>query len=417
MSVDEDETSKPVDRTRRALVDAGWKLLDGITVGEALESLTAQEIAREAGRSERTFWNHFGDWDRYTSELLADIPRRGPMEPDDDSDAVGVVDHALAGSNRSGLPDLARLAALANWTEVMQPGELLALRRQLFLLSRTGAEPGIAHTVGSDYYGRYIPMLQAIYEKTGVEAAVAPLPPLGWEQFTRTLAALSEGFSMQAVADPKAVTAEFVTEATAAVALSLLSPLETPETAAERSVAFAGPGSEVRDDPDLVEMARSCRPLIEANGGLVSWTSVADLVGVTPLEIRNRAQRLSVLEALAFSESEPFALEDGAHEGDPPRRALEGICRLVRAARADAVCGASLLAERLRPGRDREVVRSLVPLGAGLAETLGESPRSCHDRIANVALCAALSDTASSPADVAELAWASHPTRGSGSDA
>jgi AcrR family transcriptional regulator len=409
-SVDEDKTAgRSADRTRRALIDAGWSLLDGITVGEALESLTGAKIARAAGRSERTFWNHFRDWEHYTSELLADMPRRGPMEPEDEYDAVGVVDDALAAPSRSGLPGLVRFAALANWTEQALDEELMAFRRQMFLLSRTGAQPDIAGVVGSDYYGRYIPMLQAVYEAVGEQAGVGPMPPLDWEGFTRTLAALTEGLLMQNVADPRAVTEDFVTEVTTAVALAFLSPTEVAEAFSDREAAFGDPGSGLLPDQMVVDIARSCRPLIDSQGGLTGWGQVSDLVGMPVVDLRNCAQRLSVLEALAFDDPRPFIALTGEVGDDAAGRAFEGICRLTRSARADSVCAASLLSERVAPGGDTDAVRSLVPLGSDLAETLGESTRSHHERIVNIALSAALSDSASSPAEVAELSLAAHP--------
>jgi AcrR family transcriptional regulator len=408
--VDEDKTvGRSADRTRRALIDAGWSLLDGITVSEALESLTGAKIARAAGRSERTFWNHFRDWEHYTSELLADMPRRGPMEPEGEYDAVGVVDDALAEPSRSALPGLVRFAALANWTEQTRDTELMALRRQLFLLSRTGAQPDIADVVGSDYYGRYIPMLQAIYEAAGVQAGVGPMAPLDWEGFTRALAALSEGLLMQNVADPRAVTEDFATEVTAAVALALLSPAEAAETLSDREAAFGDPGSGLVPDPMVVDIARSCRPLIHSEGGLSGWGQVADLVGIPVVDLRNCAQRLSVLEALAFDEPRPFSAVAGEVGDDAAGRAFEGLCRLVRSARSDSVCAGSLLSERVRPGADSAVLHSLVPLGSDLAETLGESVRSHHERILNIALSAALSDSSTSPAEVAGLSLAAHP--------
>ncbi|MGI9578475.1 MAG: hypothetical protein ACR2OH_09770, partial [Microthrixaceae bacterium] len=254
----------------------------------------------------------------------------------------------------------------------------------------------------------FIPMLQAIYESTGRDAAVGPPDPLTWEQFTRTLAALSEGLVMQSVADPETITAEFVTEATAAVALALLSPMESDEGVEEREAAFADGAGGIDRDFGLVEIAQKCRPLISSEGSLRSWTSVADAVGLPVLELRNRAQRLSVLEALAFSEPQPFAGID--HGADMRRQVFEGICALVRAARTDSKCAQSLLAERLCSGRDGQAVRALLPLGEALADLLDEPLRSHHDRVVNVALCAAVSDAASSPADAAELACAAHPT-------
>ena len=396
------------DRTHSALLEAGWTLLDGITVGEAVESLTAAQIATEAGRSERTFWNHFEDWDAYICELLAAIPRRGPMDPEDPLSPVFAVDDALTGASRRALAELIRGAAAANWEANQQPEELPMFRRQLFLISRSSAEPEIAAAVGPEYYGYYLRTMQQIYEATGAQAAVVPAPPLDWELLARVMAALTEGFLMQGIAAPDTVSADFVADVTATVALSLLTPAENPAPLGESAASFSGPETELVQDIALVELAEACRPLIAEQAGLRHWSQVAEVAGRPVAETRALARRLRVLEALAFTESDPFEAVDGGV--DSTTRAFEGFCRLVRAARGEPVCAASLLAERVAPLGDAAVIRRLLPLGGALANALDESHRSHHERMVNVVLTMALSDTVCSPAEAAAAGLGVHPT-------
>ena len=55
------------------------------------------------------------------------------------------------------------------------------------------------------------------------------------------------------------------------------------------------------------------------------------------------------------------------------------------------------------------MIRTLVALGDGLAELTGERPASVHERVVNVALAGALSDSTASPVDSAYAAASIHP--------
>ncbi|MCB0953761.1 MAG: hypothetical protein KDB13_13810, partial [Microthrixaceae bacterium] len=88
------------------------------------------DIAARASRSERSFWNHFEDWDAFVEVLVSNIPRRGPMHSEDGYSAVDVVDATLVAATREVVPVLVRAAAEGNWNEVTRPAELTAIRRQ-----------------------------------------------------------------------------------------------------------------------------------------------------------------------------------------------------------------------------------------------------------------------------------------------
>lgn len=393
-------------QSRERFISAGWELIDEVGLLDALRSITVADVSERAGRSERTFWNHFADWSSYVEVLVSNIPRRGPMVDDGEYTAVDVVDEALVAATREALPELARAAAEGNWVEVTQPEELTAFRRQLLLTSRATEENSLREVLGRDYYGAFLPRLQRIYEQTAAAAKVRPLDPFDFEQFTRLLAALSEGLLLQHLADPSQVSTEFVVDATVAVGMTLLAPEELHRGLGHLAAEVAVSPGPVEAGPETLELAGRCRDLVTTHGRLAHWGEVAAACGSDETELRRRVQRLSVLGALCFGDNLPLdVVRDTPHDW---------LCQLVRVARRDPWCAHCSLTERLSEAPDAAAIRSLVPLGAEFASIVGERPASVHERVVNVALAGALSDTASAPADTAHAAIAVHPTlRGS----
>ena len=260
--------------------------------------------------------------------------------------------------------------------------------------------------LGHDYYGLYLPRLQAIYQATGAMARIVPLGGFTWSHFTRILAALAEGLQLQSIARQDEITAGFVTDALSSVALALLTTEESGESIAGREAAFAVQPAPLEPDPRLVELAVRCRPLVAGDFG---WPDVAEATDLDEREARASFQRLSVVCALAFG-SHGEMLEEQAAGPDHPRerRVVDLLCALVRAARNDPRCAHALLSERLDPDGDAQVVERLVPLGRAIAAAAGEDCRRVHDRMVNTALAAALTDRSAAPADIAVAALAAH---------
>jgi hypothetical protein len=276
----------------------------------------------------------------------------------------------------------------------------------MLLASRSAAHGGLPDVLGRDYYGLYLPRLQAIYQATGAMARVVPLGGFTWSHFTRILAALAEGLQMQSIARQDEVTAGFVTDALSSVALALLTTEESGESVAGREAAFAVQPAPLESDPRLVELALRCRPLVDAELG---WPDVAEATGLDERTARARFQRLSVVRALAFGSHGEVLGEQATGPGHlPERRVTDLLCALVRAARNDPQCAHALLSERLDPAGDAPVVERLVPLGDAVAAAAGEECRRVHERMANISLAAALTDRSAAPADIAAAALGAH---------
>ena len=387
--------------------------MDEVGIAEALQTISVADIARRSGRSERTFWNHFATWDSYVEALVSRIPRRGPMESADDHGAVETVNEVLVATSRAGFPDLVRAAAEGNWLEVTREPELRAFRRQIFLASRTDPDNHLAEVLGRDYYGVYLPALQEIYEHFGSEVGATPIEPFDFEDLTRLLAALSEGLLLQFLATPEMITTEFVSDATAAVALSLLRRSEAGSRLASLEAEMAFDPGPVSGDAALVRDARRCADLVEQRHGALTWSEVADVLGSGERAVRDRFQRIGVLAALAFGTGAGAERSRPVEEGldEHMRRRLTGadcLCGMVRRARKQPFAASQLLAERLLGGDDTAVVAQLVPLGQHLAAAMGETGGPVHERIVNVALAVALSDRSTSPAEVAEAGLVVH---------
>lgn len=385
--------------TRRRLIRAGWDLVDEVGLTEA---------------------------------LVSNIPRRGPMEETDEYGAVRAVDEALVASSRKLLPKLARAAAEGNWSEVTQPEELKAFRRQLLLASRADGDNRLTEVLGRDYYGAYLPRLQRIYEETGAHTRTQPIAPFDHEDFTRILAALSEGLLIQYIADPQRTTTRFVTDATVAVALSLLTPQEQPETIEDIEASMGAFGAPLEADPRMTIWAAACKELAERGDEPIEWVEVARLTGVAQAELMSSLQRLEVLGSLVFGEFMAGAADTsrdwrgstgtiepprGKDQGGPVESLLgvtNWLCTLVRTARTHTWGARCPLQERLRPGEDATIIARMVPLGETVSGLLGERPRSVHDRMVNTNIAAALSDDSAAPGELAHCATELHPGLRSG---
>lgn len=420
--------SKGTGESRRRLISAGWDLVDEIGLSKALDTISVADVAERAERSERTFWNHFDTWNSYVEALVSNIPKRGPMESGDDHDAVQVVDRALAGASRQVMPALVRAAARSNWEEATRSEELKAFRRQLLLTSRVDADNRLTDVLGRDYYGVYLPSLQRIYEQTCAHARMQPIEPFGFAELTRILAALSEGLLLQHIANPEVFTEDFVTDATVAVALSLLTADDSPHSVGDieaRSGVLAEP---IKPRPEMTRWAASCRELVDGRETAPQWSEVAQATGVPQGELRSALQRMAVLGSLVFGQLAAADKGGETNENSLPVNkntatrgtttedsgrselvAANWLCRLVRVARRQPWSAGCLLHERILPGSDVATIRNLVPLGPELAATLGEEAHSVHDRMINAVLAAGLSDDSASPAEIAQCAMQLHP--------
>lgn len=410
--------------TTRRLISAGWDLIDEVGLLEALDTISVADVARRAERSERTFWNHFATWDSYVEALVSNIPRRGPMEETDAYGAVQAVDEALVPGSRKLLPELARAAAEGNWGEVTRPEELKAFRRQLLLASRADGDNRLTEVLGRDYYGAYLPRLQRIYEETGAHTRTEPIAPFDHEDFTRILAALSEGLLIQYIADPERTTVRFVADATVAVALSLLTPQEEPGSIEDIEAHMGAFGGSLEADPRMTTWAVACKELAERRDEPIGWGDVARATGVARIDLVSSLQRLEVLGSLVFGEfmaeateafrevrgsTEPHRSEDHGDSNGPLLSVTNWLCELARTARMHPWGARCLLQERLKPGEDAATIAQMVPLGGAISDLLDEHPRSVHDRMVNITLAAALSDNSAAPAEIAHSATELHP--------
>lgn len=413
--------------TRRRLISAGWDLVDDVALRDALDSIAVADVARRAGRSERTFWNHFRTWDDFINALVSNIPMRGGAEGVDTYPAIRAVDAALLPSSRKALAGLARSAAEDIWTEISGPEELRAFRRQLLLASRADGDNHLREVLGRDYYGQYIPRLRRIYENTGTQTHTEPIDPFSFDDFARILSALTEGLLIQYIADPDRMTVRFATDATIAVGLSLLTPKERPGSIDEVVASISTVGAPLEEDPRMTTWAAACVDLAQRRDEAIEWRDAARATGVTRSELMSCLLRLEVLGSLMFGvlmERSETASGDSrvtnSTSGEAGRNTRGGadesllavtdwLCRLARTARSHSWCARSLLQERLRPDGDAALIRSMVPLGGALSGLLDEPSRSVHDRMVNSTLAAALSDDSASPAELAYCTVQLHP--------
>lgn len=406
-------------KTRKAFLDAGWALLNELRLSEIFGALNVDVIAGRAGRSERSFWNHFPDWQSYVDALIADIPRLRDLRESENWLPIQVVRDLLEGSERDVLPELLEQATRDNWDAIHRPEEKAGFVRQLLLLSRVHTEPGLGEVLFRDYWGMHHGRYTAIYEATGEMLGMEPIPPLTWARFARLLTALIEGMELVSVCTQGSEVPEDLPAAMSALGLVLLRPVGSGETIDSRRALLLArsdaPLSETGHSTDLVACSRTAVEMLEHSDGPLwnlttapgwphdLWEALATVTGEPHLTLRDRLQRPEMVGALAFGTHLPLGVSRRPNaENWKLTLAVDWSSALARAARHDPWCAHGLLSERLRHGETGERLKRFVNPGAELAELLGGPRRSVHDRSVNIVLTAALSDDSASPAEIAQ---------------
>lgn len=410
-------TDPRAERTRRQFIDAGWALLNELRLSEVFGAMTVGTIAARAERSERSFWNHFTDWQSYVDSLIADIPRLRDLGEDETWAPIEVVREVLEGAERSVLPALIEQATSDNWDAMHLPEELDGLMRQLLLLSRVPDEPRLGEALLGNYWGMHHSRYTRIYEATGQALGVEPIPPLCWADFTRVLTALMEGIEFQSICRPGEGMPPELPIAVSSLGLALLRPVGSEESLASRRAVLLARSEGALHHPtgDLAIACREAVCALEATHGDMwdvttdrswphnLWEALANATGRPQLQLRDDLQRPEMIGALAFSTNLPLGVSRRPNDGSDWMLTLtvDWLCALARAARADPWCAHGLLTERLRPGGDKERLLTAVNPGEEFATLLGGPTRLAHHRSVNMTLTAALSDDSVSPAEIA----------------
>ncbi len=398
--------------TRAHLLTAGWEVLDHLRVDQIFDAVPARTVAEHAGESERALRHHYPTGDEFGAALL-DLPLPTGFFGDGlDYGSVQALTDILSELDPAETVDAVRAAAEANWREVTQPDSARSVRRQLFLLSRLEAHPELADRLRDEYYGRYLPLFGAAYRAAIDRAGRSLLEPFTLDEFTATLAALSEGFLLQWMADPERITADLVSRVSVAVALSFTVAPDDPRHSLDdlEGTAVAAPE---RVTPGDERIAARCLELFRTGLDHVSWSGAATQCGLSVVDLRSRFPSMRALAAAAFSAHLPAIERSGSSNQDrDPRRALpDTLCELVRCVRHDPWCAQALLTERHCAANSGEPwVFEIVPVDAAVLSGAQMLSPSAARRVVDTTLTLAATEPTASPASIA--GWAA----GVGSD-
>ncbi|MFV0316476.1 MAG: TetR/AcrR family transcriptional regulator [Microthrixaceae bacterium] len=403
-------TDRRAIETRRRFIDAGWEMLDELQLAEILRNISVERLAERAGRSERSFWNHFGDLESFVRALLAEVPRVSPTR-EDPWLPLAALEQDLAGVSRRDIPDALRLASLNNWSHLHDPVEVTTFLRQLLLVSRVPSEPSIAPALRERYWGTYIPELEALYQSVGASIGVRPVSPLSWDDLTITINALVEGLQLHRITAPDRFNDEQVGEIIALAGLGLITTEDGPQRLEDRAAVIAGPQvplwrAEHGVGPATVQLVHRWLTESSAPRSEPDWHGLVELLDRPRYDITEHLGRTEILGALAMGELITRAAP--TPPPDCPESALTAwLCELVEQFRSEPWCASCLLSERLRADTDLDIA-TVVPLGPDLARALDDKPGAVHDTICNVLLTCSLSGDASPPDEVASVALALH---------
>jgi AcrR family transcriptional regulator len=186
--------------TRRDLLEAGARVLDGQPVGTVFDQLKPSEVAREAGRTIGAFYHHWDTQDDYKHDLIEHVvasDRLPIMAPAAPETLEAEIEGGLS------LEDAVLRHAAENFAAVDRSPYL---RLQMALWSKH-EDPTITE------------QLKKVYEQTDQaltplcgtmlsEHGLRPRPPFTLEHIVVVLTALLEGLALRHAVQPEVVPSE-----------------------------------------------------------------------------------------------------------------------------------------------------------------------------------------------------------------
>jgi len=371
--------NKRGERTRGELVDAGWRIVDRMGLGELLACLTPSDVAREAGRTTGAFFHHFTSLEPFIDAMVGQFAREF------DFDRMDIIMKVGERARESPRGELVRELATAEWEIVTGDQRHRTMFRRLFLLTAaaefrdegSGSRGAPMGTDGSERAGRtdvvrasawddivesMVPHLEAFWAATGRTV----MPPFTFEEVALLNVALELGLiAASAVGTP--IDTGLLGRASVVLTSGLTTPIAHSVTLGDLDAAIEPAGDpasraelEVILDRGNLEAIRS---LAGQYGSDIRMSGIADSCGVSAAvaaQMFGSTRRACAL-TVRLELPEAIAATERFRHIDSARSLFEGLMILTRAARENPVCAAAFLAEMLLE-QDVAELRRLVPV-------------------------------------------------------
>ena len=407
--------------TRAALVDAGWRLVDRMTIADLLASLQASDVAREAGRTSGAFFHHFDSPDDFVAAMVEAF-RLGV-----DGDRLKEVIEASAAAPLPNVAQLLRDTAGAAWDVWSTDAHVALELRRFLLLTALGDRPGSVGEVPSHMevvrtavWDQHLDALELGFKEHWARIGREPREPFDHRSVALVITSMLMGMSM-ANASGVDVPTEVVAEMMPALIAGMSRPVGRLGDNEALDAELEPPGVVAAaldlDDPATAEMLVRIGDRARADGIGVQMLAIAAAAGVSlraavaMFGTPRRAAALSVRGDLEEIREGGWRYLDS----DPQRALCDVLVSLARTARRWGSVAFALLDERA--GVDRSVnpptraeILEQVPLAGIVVEPirrLGAVPEAklvdTADLVIDVVLQVAASRVRMAPHDVASL--------------
>jgi len=406
--------------TRAALVDAGWRLVEGMTISQLFASLTATDVAREAGRTTGAFFHHFETFDEFAAAMVDSFASKV-----DNTELLAATERVL--DLRDGVATMMRQLNGDVWDVTVHAEDQRTELMRFLLLSAVGdrsVRPDgttQADVVRRVMWEERLDSLEASFLSLWTVLGREPVEPFDHRSAALAVYAMLLGLRM---AERVGVTVdrEFVGELAPALAMAMSRPKDAVGAREARDADLEPPGVAARgfdlSSSGARRVLEAVRGVVPPDGGELRMETVAAAAGMSVADAvatfgtARRAMALTAVLDVADVRLQAERFVDA----EPSRAVADAVVSIVRAARGWGPITSALLAERAAepahrhaaPGGD---VVDAVPLGQVVLRSLEalrgrEDCRSCAEDAelaVDLALQVALSRPRIAPAAVAEL--------------
>jgi len=318
--------------TRRALLDAGWRIFDDLDWGDLLRAIRVREVAAEAGVTTGAFIHHFSNTERFHAALAQDARDRLLEEADR---MYQVLDQAIGGRD---VPEGIQSAVDRDFDR----SGLAVLRRGLLAMIVVGDDPETpTGRLLQQYHARVdggmLPRIRDWMHRLDRE----PMPPFTVGDIGVIFSAVSEGLRIRRMSAPSSVDRNLVGAVLTVLAASLTRPrssdidlralgarLQHADLATTREAA-----EETGPEPSWREVLAAAEELLDSGApDAVTIEAVALAAGTTPEVVLRHFGSLAIVSSTCFYSRLDRRLTDaleGPTSDDAPEDHLETAMLVV----------------------------------------------------------------------------------------
>ena len=362
-------------KTRAALVDAAWRLVDRMSLADLLRDLTPSSVAAEAGRTPGSFHHHFNDHEAFVSAMVDHV-----LLAHDADEEIEAVTSILEKVGDSWGPGLARAAARADWDLWQRPERRRRLLREDLvetMAPTTVLDDGrsLREVVAVEHWHRSIGQVSAMYDAFLDAMERRLVEPFTTDQVAKVIAAVLQGLLLSANVAPGGVDGEVFANLIACIVTTFSAPLDAPASVVDLEIGAMASRPSTVDVALARQWAHAALPAIDSGAPMVHFSTAATASGLDARDLATvfGTPRRLAAAAMAVALPDLDAAVASVTSFADVRRCLRII---ADHARGHPLAARALLAERdvLRSpelgGDGGFDIGSVVPFDGGVAAAL-----------------------------------------------